>query len=206
MLPPLLEYVKSLGHAVFTNGLYNLNIIGIRKRDGTPDAFDDMMAVVYKDEEGWVQRMWPITTDPGLYYLMNEDKQLNPAGTAILKAGQYRGAYKIGPHGRTKYEALVQYGGKVTVWRDNDHDAELDYGVDPATGWFGINIHASSMSPYQGDSTTSKVGPWSGGCQVFQNESDFREFMELCKAQIKEHPTWTKFTYTLVYEPPEPLS
>ena len=201
MLPPLLRRVKSLGHEVFTEGLYNLNIIGIRNRKGTPDAFDDMMAVVYKDEEGWVQRMWPITTDPGLYYLMSEDTQLNPAGTAILKAGQYKGVYKIGPHGSTKYEALVQQGGEVTVWRDNNHDSELNYGVDPATGWFGINIHASSMSPYEGTTTSSKVGKWSAGGQVFQNESDFREFMALCKRQIKEHPTWTKFTYTLIRGP-----
>lgn len=201
MTPPLLQYLESLGYKIFTNQLYDLNIVGIRNRRGKPDVFDDTMAVVYKDHQGWVQRMWPITTDPGLYYLMNEDKQLNPAGTAILKEGQYRSTYQIGPHGSAGYEALVQTGNTVTVWRDNDHDHELDYKVNPETGWFGINIHAASSSPYSGDSTTSKVGAWSGGCQVFQNESDFREFMAICKHQIEHHPTWTKFTYTLVKSP-----
>lgn len=200
MLPPVLQAVERLGHAVFVNGDYNLNIIGIRAENGTPDAFDDLMCVAYKTNGAWICRYWPITTDPGLYYLMNPDKQLNPAGTAILKPGQYRGAYGIGLHGRTKYEALTQQHGEVTVWRDNDHDTELDYGVNPDKGWFGINIHASDMSPYDGSKTSTKVGAWSGGCQVFQREVDFRAFMVLCKKQVEAHPTWTKFTYTLIDE------
>ena len=197
----ILDYVKSLGHKVFTTGLYNLNIVGVRTPNGVPDAFDDWIVVAYQDGGGWVCRWWPITTDPGLYYLMSEDRQLNPNGTAILKEGQYRGVYKIDLHGSSQYEALCQRNGDVTVWRDNDHDNEIDYGVDPVTGSFGINIHASSMSPYSGSDSASEVGAWSGGCQVFQNESDFREFMALCKLQQKHHPTWDTYTYTLVSAP-----
>lgn len=199
MLPPLLQALERLGYAVFTDGDYNLNIIGIRRDNGQPDAFDDLICVVYKAADQWLTRCWAATTDPGLYYLMSADRQLNPAGTAILKPGQYRGVYGIGLHGRTKYEALTQQHGRVTVWRDNDHDAELDYGVSPETGYFGINIHASDMSPYEGDKTSSKVGAWSGGCQVYQREADFRSFMTICRKQLTVRG-WDRFTYTLIAE------
>lgn len=196
MLPPLLQAIERLGYAVFTRGDYNLNIIGIRKSNGTPDAFDDLMCVVYREEGSWVMRCWPITTDPGLYYMMDKDKQLNPAGTAILVPGQYRSTWGIGPHGRTKYLALTQQYGTVKVYRDNDHDAEHDYDVAVEEGWFGINIHASDMSPYSGDKITEKVGAWSGGCQVFQKERDFRAFMKLAEASAELYGP--KFTYTLI--------
>jgi hypothetical protein len=201
-LPMLLEHVQSLGHKVFTTGLYNLNLVGVRTRDGVADAFDDWMVVIYQDEAGWVERWWPITTDPGLYYLANKEKWYGPAGVAILVPGQYRNVYKIDLHGRTKYEALCQRNGAVRIYRDGDLDNVLDYDeatIKSGTG-IGINIHASTMSPYEGDTTTQKVGAWSAGCQVFQNESDFRAFMGTCKKQIEHHPTWTTFTYTLILE------
>lgn len=203
MLPTILQYVRDLGHAVFTEGLYNLNLIGIRTRKGTPDAFDDWMVVAYKDEDGWVERWWPITTEPGLYYLENRSKWYGDAGVAILVPGQYRSVYQIGPHGRTKYEALVQWNGAVRIYRDADLDAEHDYNPESIreTSTAGINIHASTMSPYEGNETKSTVGAWSAGCQVFQNESDFAAFMALCKKQKEYHPTWEFYTYTLVLAP-----
>lgn len=189
-LPLILEYVQSLGHAVFTNGLYNLNIIGVRSKSRERGAFDDWIVVVYRDESGWVARWWPATTDPG-----------NPSGTAVLVPGQYRGAYQLGwhpnPNHERKYEALVQVGAAVTVYRDRDGDEQLD--LDPATvetGWFGINIHMAGKQ-----SASTVVGNWSAGCQVFSDPTDFHEFLLICKRQVEHHPTWTSFTYTLVDEP-----
>ena len=52
MTPYLLDYVASLGHAVFTNGEYNLNIIGIRSADDSANTFNDRICVVYKDDQG----------------------------------------------------------------------------------------------------------------------------------------------------------
>jgi hypothetical protein len=199
MLPPLLHALERLGYAVFTDGDYNLNLVGIRKSNGTPDAFDDLLCVVYRVRGAWVERCWPITTDPGLYYLMSKDKQLNPAGTAILVPGQYRATWGIGLHGSTKYEALTQQYGTVKVYRDGDLDAECDYDVAIDEGWFGINIHAADMSPYQGNGSRDKVGAWSAGCQVFQNEADFRAFMRLCKQQVAAGKG-SRFTYTLITE------
>ena len=87
MRPFLLDYVESLGHTVFESGEYNLNIIGIRHR-GRPNEFDDIIALVYRDETGgWVQREFTCTTDPGSYWTENPG---NVNGTAVLCPGQYK--------------------------------------------------------------------------------------------------------------------
>ena len=189
MKPLLLDYVESLGHVVFTEGIYNLNIIGIRNKDSNANEFDDRMCVAFQDELGWITRTWSCTTDPGTYWL---DNLSNVAGTAILIPGQYRGVYKIGKH-RGQYDALVQRGGTVKVYRDANKDEVLD--MDPNTeqeGYFGINIHKA------GEHST-EVNKWSAGCQVFANKDDFEEFMSICYAARTK---WgDSFTYTLIDEP-----
>ena len=102
-LPVLLDYVASLGHAVFTKGEYNLNIIGIRTVASDANTFDDRICLVYRDEVGWVTRTWPATTDPGTYWRTHP---MNVDGTAILKPGQYRGAYKVGKHPSPAQEGM----------------------------------------------------------------------------------------------------
>lgn len=185
MRPLLLDAVARLGHAVFTSGTYNLNIIGIRTKDSDSNTFDDRMNVSYKDSKSWITRTWPCTTDPGLYYRENP---ANVNGTAILCAGQYRSVYKIGKH-RGKYNALVQTGGKVKVWRDSNRDEQLDYG-NASDGYFGINIHKAGLS-------SITVDKWSAGCQVFKKAEDFNEFMSICNKQVEVNG-WKTFTYTLI--------
>ena len=190
-LPLLLRYVESKGHAVFTRGLYNLNIVGIRTPDDSANTFNDMLAVAYKDERGWVVRSWAWTTDPGLYWRENP---MRVQGTAILCPGQYRGAYKLGRH-RGQYEALVQTGGRVTVWRDANRDTTLN--MDPATaedGYYGINIHRASTRG------STQVDRWSAGCQVAGDPTDFESFMGLCRRSAALYGP--RFTYTLVEGPP----
>lgn len=178
--------VKAKGFAWFENGDFNLNIVGFRSPGNTvTNLFDDKLTVTYK-ENGVVKfHEWTITTDPGKYFM--QVKLGNPKGTAKLKSGQYRGVYQIGMH-NGKYEALVQTGGKVTAWRDGDKDAIYDE-EKTETGYFGINIHKAGKS-------SSKVDNWSAGCQVFKNEADFNEFMEIVR---KARKLWgNKFTYTLI--------
>ena len=195
--PILLDYVESLGHKVFDSPLYDLNIIGIRSsaEHSTPDTFDDRICCIYRDEsDQWITRTWAATTDPGIRYLV---RPMNSSGCAAMAPGQYRGAYKIGTH-RT-YTALVQRGARVSFYRDNDRDDVLE--LDPATiksGYAGLNIHRAASS-----GKTQKVGPYSAGCQVFQeDENGLQQLLELCRKQIKHHPTWSEtFTYTLIDEP-----
>lgn len=189
----LLLAVQAAGHKVFTRGSYNLNIIGVRSPSRTPNKFDDRLHVVYWDGDGKLaHNSWRITTDPGTYWLENP---MNVAGTAILCPGQYRGVYKLGQH--RGYDALVQRGGKVKVYRDDNRDDVLDHDEDNAAeGYFGINIHRASTR--EGGST--RVNKWSAGCQVFADPSDFAVFLSTVKLQTKYHPTWTRFTYTLIEE------
>ena len=78
-------------------------------------------------------------------------------------------------------------------------DDRLDFNPDTLeTGYFGINIHASSTRPYEDEKETTRVGNWSEGCQVHATSAGFRAMMDLCHKQIEAHPTWTRFTYTLL--------
>ena len=65
---------------------YNLNIIGIRSKDLTPNSFNDLLCVCWKYKGVWTIKLYDCTTDPGLYYLL---KPMNTNGTAIVVPGQY---------------------------------------------------------------------------------------------------------------------
>lgn len=191
--PEILEYVESFGFRVFRSGDYNLNIIGVRNlSERVAGLFDDKMYVVFKKDGVWQQWTADITTDPGRYYLEKTDYRED--GVAILKHPQQcRGAYKIGPHGKTRYTALRQHK-PVQIWRDNDHDSILDFDryTEIHEGIFYINIHRASTNP----NGTKYVSNYSAGCTVFSNIQDFDCFMALC---YKSATTYGDiFTYTLV--------
>ena len=184
--PSILKRVEREGHAIFRTGEYNLNIIGVRNPQGRVNKFDDRLHVVYKDHrKNWVELCFPCTTDPGLYWLKNPGRA---AGTAILKAGQYRSAYMIGLH-RSRYTALVQRK-PVTVYRDRNRDAVLD--MDPSTeqqGIYGINIHHAGHDSH-------RVDKWSAGCTVIGNLGDWEIFMAVIR---RAADVWgERFTYTLI--------
>ena len=189
MIPDILQRAENLGYTIFKSGAYNLNLIGVRSSETTANAFDDTMYCVYRDSSGqWIELAFPITTDPGKYWLENPGRI---EGTAILVSGQYRGTWKLGKH-RGKYDALVQTGGKVKVYRDSDKDDILEH--DPeniAQGYFGINIHRASSVR-----TSSDVDRWSAGCQVFADPNDYKLFIELCKISVDLYGN--SFSYTLL--------
>lgn len=184
--------IKEKGYAFFSNGRYNLNIIGVRKNNNNKvtNKYDDILCVMYKDNTGWIKKLYKITTEPGTYYMQKELG--NPKGTAILVPGQYRGCWKIGKH-NGKYDALVQQK-PVKVYRDGNKDDIYDmYNEVIHEGLFGINIHRSNQG-----FNRATVDMYSAGCQVFCNYKDFNEFMELCKKQSKLYGN--SFTYTLIDE------
>lgn len=172
------------GYTFYTNGDYNLNLIGIRDSRKATNKFDDILCCLYKKRGSWNMDVWPCSTDPGTYWL----KHGLAKGTAVLVPGQYKGAYCIGKH-RGAYDALVQ-AEPVTVWRDSNGDATLDY-EHPETGIFGINIHRANAAM-----RSQIVEKWSAGCQVLADPDDFAKLMALAKKSAAIYGNC--FTYTLL--------
>ena len=185
------EIFKNKGYAFFTNGDYNLNIIGVRNLLGDNiqrDTFNDALVLIYKENGKWVKKIWDATTDPSLKLLKSPS---NAKGTAILVPNQYRSTYQIDIH-NGKYQALCQRLKQVEVYRDNNKDNKLD--MNPSTidkGMFGINIHRASNTYI-----SETINGYSAGCQVFKSHTDFDEFMKLAK--IAKNKYGNAFTYTLV--------
>jgi hypothetical protein len=177
------------GYVLFSNKKgHDLNIVGTRSWDMSSNEFNDWITVFYLSGQVWNFFIFPATTDPGTFYRQNP---CNVKGTAVLKPGQYRGAYKIGYH--KGYKALQQQK-PVTVYRDANRDKILDTsGMKEDTGMFGINIHHANA--YK---VSTVVGKWSAGCQVFQDPDHFAFFMTLCERARKKFGN--SFTYTLLQE------
>lgn len=188
-LPHVIKEFVAAGHDINWRGDYHLNLFGIRSPTKESNSFDDTLGCAYTVDGQWIVHYWPGTCDPGTYYLENP---MNVAGTAVLVADQYKDVWKIDMHAG-KYEALCQRAGKVRVYRDSNRDDILDH--DPgsiATGYFGINLHRSSLS---GEST--QVNKWSAGCQVHATLKGFKEMMRLAHQQVDKTGIDT-FSYTLL--------
>lgn len=168
-----------------------LNVIGVRNSKATSqDKFDDLLAYFTYDNNGnLVGKVVPATTDPSTYFLKTP---MNVKGAAILKSGQYKDAYAIGLH-RGQYEALVQVK-PVTVIRDDDRNALINYFAPTQTGLYGINIHKST----KGKSNEDIIDKDSAGCQVFRNIPDFMDMMRMAQTSRKKYGN--TFTYTLIDE------
>lgn len=188
MFMPSLDDIRRVmarkGYAFFERGDYNVNIIGIRNSLTVTNKFDDTLILAYKVSGEWHVDYIPCTTDPGKGPMENPGVK----GRAVLKPGQYRGAFSLGLH-KGRQKALVQTG-PVTVYRDKNGDRTLDYD-NPDTGLFGINIHWSSTTH---DSV--QVDNWSEGCQVGTGAEDYNVFINLLTESASRYGK--TFTYTLL--------
>ena len=191
MTPKVIQASKNKGYTIFEQDTkpFNLNIIGVRANDPTPDVFNDRLHICWKYRGQWTDFNFPVTCDSGLYFLKNP---LSKLGTAIVKDGQYKGLWKTGLH-RGRYFALVQKN-PVTLIRDYDKDGELDYDSGRIEeGMFGINHHRANANK-----ESVKIGKFSAGCIVTPDPRIFEIEMEIFReaAQI-----WgDSFTFTLLKE------
>ena len=188
--------VEGKGYKYFhdnSNKGYDVNIIGIRNSETkgrVTNAFDDLITIAYKCEEGyWHYHEFPCTTDPGTHWVEHPMMEI---GVAILKPGQYRGSHKIRLHGG-KYTALGQKK-DVTVYRDRNKDDKYDLNESTTdTGLFGINIHRATSHPGK---TSTYVNKWSAGCQVIASNDDWTKFLKICERARDIHGN--SFSYTLL--------
>jgi hypothetical protein len=185
--------VEQKGYKYFSQGSYNVNIIGIRNSDTNDkitNKFDDIITISYKDNDlDWVYNEYNCTTDPGDDWT---DNPMLEKGVAILKPGQYPKSHKIRLHGG-KYTALGQQN-NVKVYRDANKDGVYDFNEDSVDeGLFGINIHRATALEGK---TSTYVDKWSAGCQVIASNDDWHEFLGICQEARSE---WSNnFTYTLI--------
>lgn len=188
--------MKRKGYAFFDNFKpYNLNIVGIRSKCRNSGKFDDKIGVIYRNNSGAMVDVWfPATTDSGTFYLRNP---LNKRGTAILLAGQYRGAYKLGIHGRSRpsggYLALEQKGLMKYV-RDNNRDDILDFSGVPFLDNIKSNLHRAHPNKI-----VDFIYKYSASCQVIQNPEDFDQLILIVRKSLRKGFT-NSFTYTLLNE------
>lgn len=92
------------------------------------------------------------------------------------------------------YKALQQQKyGLFKVWRDADQDAQFDYQGKVYRNVRGLNGHTSSFK-----NDIDKVNRYSAGCQVTQDDLDFKILMAIVEKSLKY---WgNSFTYTLLEE------
>jgi hypothetical protein len=200
MTPTLIEikaaYARK-GYVYFPeNSPYNVNIWGIRKRTNRVNLFDDLLGISCNDEHGHsIHLLHPATVDPGMYYL--RDTLLNPAGTFILKPGQYRGCWQKGLH-KGVYPCLVQKPGYSSFlgWRDKRLNGIIERNLDANGHYFhdaqGIDMHRSSSN------YADVVGPFSAGCQVRQVNSNHLQAMAIIDKSLALYGN--SFSYTLFDE------
>lgn len=181
---------------------YDMFVFGVRSfnLNQTSDSFNDVLGIAYYVGTKSVLILCSGTTDPGKSELTNPSFiAAQQEGTAIVKEGQYRRAYKYGYHGigNWRHKALIQVA-PITIYRDRNGDTTLDIGkeVKTTTGLYGINIHGSTLW----DNTELKeIGRYSAGCQVFNKANEYKQFMQTCEYQIKAGLGDT-FSYTLFNE------
>lgn len=171
------------------NGYYwdeSVNIFGFRdETDQKKDVWNDLICVIVDTKI----HVFKGTTDPGVYWARKSHRKkagMTP-GAAHLCLGQYVNTYVVGNH--RGHEALVQWGGKVKVWRDINSNLINDENV-LQEGYFGINIHRGAGKT---------IGKWSAGCQVIQGYGNQAQFMRVVKSSLKfaESGKKARFNYTL---------
>ncbi|TDI83094.1 MAG: hypothetical protein E2O76_13375 [Caldithrix sp.] len=181
--------MQGKGYRVFENRKgHDLNLVGIRTSSVDANTFNDWVTAFYIFNDDWNFFAFPATTDPGTFY---RKEPLNVKGTAVMKPGQYRGAYKIGKH--KQYKALEQKK-PMTVYRDANRDGRLDTaGMEEDTGNYKTNIHRSNAHR-----PSVVVGKWSAGCQVLQDPDHFAFLLMLCERSKSKFGN--SFTYSLLEE------
>lgn len=155
-------------------------VAGVNK-DGTPNknrinAFDDLRLALRNTKDGIkILGAWPATIETGVKFTQNPIAG-DGKGAARIKFGYWK-SWQVGLH-RGQYEALVQTGGPVAVFRDNNKDYDRE--GDPLdTGYFGINQH------HGGDAPIDNIGGHSAGCLVGNSVAGHREFMALLKTDAR---------------------
>lgn len=170
------------------------NIIAVRTNLQIPDVFNDPIFIAYKNKGVDTLFTGMITTEPGITY---QKKLLNPKGCWVMMPAQMIDAYSPGFHQGKPDHRCLRSTGKIFGLREDDQDSIILNDKDAVAQWVdgttvGANIHGANKA-----GITAKVGPWSAGCQVYNDWKKKEEMMDIVQ---KLYPRLTKVTYTLLTE------
>lgn len=154
-----------------------INLIAVRTRLQVPEAFNDLLFIVYKKNGVETLYSATITTEPGVYY---QKHLLNPKGCWVMMPAQMINAYKLGFHqGKPDHRCLKSVG-KIYGLREDDKDGIALNDKDAVEGWVdgttvGANIHGAKKLV----DLTEIVGQNSAGCQVHARWSKKEEMCNI---------------------------
>ena len=163
------------------------NKLSVKKTEG--DAFcDSLYFIPEKSKPTDKISPYQITTCPSLAYYGN--KPLSSAGTAIKAPGD--SLYILGNNKMTHGTYKMFLEGESTKFYRYSKGVTKFETYKPGKIYqepIGLLIHRSSSSK------GVCVGPWSGGCQVFDEQSKFEEFIKKAESQASNQG---RFYYALI--------
>ncbi len=177
-----------------------INLIAVRTKLQVPDAFNDLLFMVYKEAD--IEKIYvaTITTEPGTTY---QKKLLNAKGCFVMMPNQMIDAYQLGNHQNKEDHRCLRSVGKIYGQREDDKDGVLFNDPDATPKWeegyaVGANIHGAYHNEEKHIDTTAVVGPWSAGCQVHNKWSKKEEMCDIAEAY--KNINKGRITYTLLLE------
>ena len=163
---------------------FELNVVGVRSSKNTPGQFGDWLTCSWLDDGGmWFFRRWRCSTDPWSFW---RNHPLNSgAGRGILPAGHHGALWALGTV-RGRHPGLVQVS-DVEMWTDEKKRTKATHSLS-GPGRFGVACHWQEDRPFR----------WHPGCQVFEHEHQFGEFLAIVRHSLQVIPG--VIDYTLIME------
>lgn len=162
----LLDHVKALPS--FNGFPGDPWLLFVRSKEDTNDRFDDKVYMFQLDQFIMVTSC---TTNKG------------NKGTAVMEAGAwYYDSYAYGLH-KGKMPALRQMKG-VPYRRDFTNDLKTNPTTEIKKDIIYMNIHGATYN--QGSKqVATRIGGWSEGCLVLNNNADYEKVVNICKRYPK---------------------
>jgi hypothetical protein len=191
----LKKVVESKGYAFFDKGDFNFNFIWVRNDLHATNHFTDDLYVAYK-EDG-VEKVLAVkcTTKPGLRgSLLNPLTVEGIKGTAVIKEGQYRGAWQfIDSYSQFSKYPFFRQVKPIDYFRDGDMDEEIDLVNEQKNKLFGTHWHRMSNFNDQRQIDKFEINNWSLGCMG----APYPEFKKIVSL-VRKSLTGNKFTGTII--------
>lgn len=162
----LKQTLETLGYQFFDTGNYNLNFIWVRNDLHATNHFTDDLYVAYR--ENGVEKVLAIkaTTKPGLRgSLLNPITVAGITGTAVIKNGQYRGAWSfVDSYKEFSTYPFFRQIKPINYFRDGDKDTEIDLINEQTNRLYGTHWHRMSNVADKRQIESFEINNWSLGC------------------------------------------